>query len=61
MAGVAVANRIGGPTAAPGLPPGNVIVGSLRGIRIAVPGATDNVVQGNLIGTNAAGTALMVG
>jgi Calx-beta domain-containing protein len=43
--------RIGGLTSTPGAPPGNVVGG------IFVVGGTGTLVQGNLIGTNAAGTA----
>ena len=45
-------NTIGGTTAGAG----NVISGNgLNGVRIVIPGASGNVVQGNLIGTNAGG------
>jgi hypothetical protein len=43
--------RIGGPSSSPGTPPGNVVLG------IFVVGGTETLVQGNLIGTNATGTA----
>jgi Calx-beta domain-containing protein len=43
--------RIGGTTAIPGAAPGNVVLG------IFVIGGTGTSIQGNLIGTNAAGTA----
>ena len=46
-------NRIGGTTAAAR----NVISGNQGGVFIRDPTATGNVVQGNYIGTNAAGTA----
>jgi len=42
---------IGGPTSLPGTAPGNVVV------NIFIAGGSESVVQGNLIGTNAAGTA----
>ena len=49
------AGTVGGLAPTPGTPPGNVISGSLgAGVYI---GATGTNVQGNLIGTNAAGTA----
>jgi hypothetical protein len=53
--------QIGGLTATPGTPPGNVISGnhggggSGRGIVVA-NGISNNVIQGNLIGTDATGT-----
>ncbi|MEP6570470.1 MAG: DUF4214 domain-containing protein [Acidobacteriota bacterium] len=50
--------QIGGLTATPGTPPGNVISGSFTGISVSV-GVSNNTVQGNLIGTNAAGTAAL--
>lgn len=47
-------NLIGGTTAEAG----NTIAGnSVQGIRVTTAGAVDNVIQGNRIGTNAAGTA----
>ena len=50
----APSNRIGGLTAGER----NVISGNdLFGVRISAPAATGNVLQGNFIGTNAAGTA----
>jgi hypothetical protein len=49
----APANLIGGTAAGEG----NVISGNERGISLEQDGGTDNVVQGNFIGTNAAGTA----
>ena len=42
---------IGGPTSIPGTAPGNVVV------NMFIAGSSESVVQGNLIGTNAAGTA----
>jgi hypothetical protein len=57
------ANTIGGATSAPGSGPGNVISGnSQAGILIVNPGGVQtyaryNMVLGNLVGTNAAGTA----
>ena len=55
------AAQIGGLTATPGMPPGNVIsggeAGGGSGSGIVVPnGVTNNVIQGNLIGTDATGT-----
>ncbi|HYY59410.1 MAG TPA: Calx-beta domain-containing protein, partial [Pyrinomonadaceae bacterium] len=49
----APANLIGGTAAGEG----NVISGNERGISLEQNGGNDNIVQGNLIGTNAAGTA----
>ncbi|NUO01564.1 MAG: right-handed parallel beta-helix repeat-containing protein, partial [Saprospiraceae bacterium] len=52
-------NYIGGVTGTPGLAPGNVISGSEgNGLQLASASATNNYIQGNLIGTNAAGTAI---
>jgi hypothetical protein len=54
--GVAVygsTNIIGGPTDKPGTPPGNLIAGNARVFTIG----SGTLIQGNLIGTNAAGTA----
>lgn len=52
-------NTIGGIAATPGTGPGNVISGnSSDGIQIF--GANNNLVQGNLIGLNAAGTAAII-
>ena len=49
---------IGGPTAVPGAPPGNVISGNTSAGIITYGSMVDNVtIQGNLIGTNAAGSA----
>jgi len=53
--------QIGGLTATPGTPPGNVISGAQAGggsgSGIVVPnGITNNVIQGNLVGTDATGT-----
>jgi RHS repeat-associated protein len=54
--------QIGGPTSTPGTGPGNVIAaGTLGGIQIGI-GSNHNVIQGNLIGTDATGTqALGIG
>ena len=46
---------IGGPTSSPGTAPGNVVMSMFIG------GGTQTLVQGNLVGTNAAGTADMNG
>jgi hypothetical protein len=52
-------NLIGGAAAAPGSPPGNLIAGNRwDGVHIR-DNATRNLVQGNLIGTNATGTAAL--
>jgi len=48
---------IGGLTATPGAPPGNLIAGCGRGVSIG--NNTITTVQGNLIGTDAAGTAVI--
>lgn len=58
-------NTIGGITATPGLPPGNVVSGNIAatgtsasaGINLDGSTTTGNTIQGNLVGTNAAGTA----
>jgi hypothetical protein len=51
----AAGNTVGGATATPGMGAGNVISGNLQqGILV---GADNNLIQGNLIGTNASGTA----
>lgn len=53
-------NTIGGPAAAPGLPPGNVISrNGSTGVEITNNASTGNLVQGNLIGTQANGTAAL--
>jgi hypothetical protein len=52
--------QVGGLTATPGTPPGNVISGSATGIRIGSPGNNFNntaAMMGNLIGTDASGTS----
>jgi hypothetical protein len=46
---------VGGPAAGAG----NVIAGGQIGVNVQGPTASQNTVQGNLIGTNAAGTALL--
>lgn len=46
--------QVGGLTATPGTPPGNVIAGSFTGISVQQSGS--NTIQGNLIGTDATGT-----
>jgi hypothetical protein len=51
-------NLVGGITSAPGLPPGNLISGNNgSGIDVNGNNAPGHIFQGNLIGTNAAGTA----
>jgi hypothetical protein len=51
--------HVGGLTPVPGTPPGNVIAGS-SGPGVNIPtGVSSNFIQGNLIGTNAAGTAAL--
>ena len=50
------ATQIGGLTATPGTPPGNVIAGSSTGISVNV---SNNTIQGNLIGTDATGTSAL--
>lgn len=53
-------NIVGGATTTVGDPPGNVISGnSGRGIDASGAGTTGTLVQGNLIGLNAAGTAAL--
>ena len=57
-------NTIGGITTTPGAPPGNVISGnSWQGIQInesaTYKGANNNLIQGNLIGTNVTGSAAL--
>ncbi len=57
----ASANTIGGLTATPGTPPGNLISGhtggssNSSGVQINGSGCTNNLVQGNLVGTDATG------
>ncbi len=57
----ASSNTIGGLTAVPGTPPGNLISGhtggssNSSGVQINGSGCTNNLVQGNLIGTDATG------
>jgi len=50
---------VGGPTAAPGTPPGNLISGNMVGVYLdgmtAQPSPAGNFVRGNLIGTDATG------
>jgi hypothetical protein len=50
--------QIGGLTAMPGMPPGNVISGSGTGIQVGVGvnNVNNTAIQGNLIGTDASGT-----
>ena len=54
---LASATQVGGLTATPGTPPGNVISGNMEvaGIFVHI-GANNNTIQGNLIGTDATGT-----
>ena len=53
-------NTIGGSATTPGTAPGNVISGNNGdGIEIANSGATGNLLQGNLIGTQANGTTAL--
>jgi hypothetical protein len=54
----ASATQIGGLTATPGMPPGNVIAGSGTGLQIGTGSnnVTNTTVMGNLIGTDAGGT-----
>jgi hypothetical protein len=49
---------IGGLTATPGAPPGNVISASGTGVFVQ-QNVSNNTIQGNLIGTNAAGTGAL--
>ena len=49
---------IGGLTATPGTPPGNLISGNQTGVFVS-QSQSNNTIQGNLIGTNAAGTAAL--
>lgn len=49
-------NTVGGSTATPGTSPGNLISGNGDGVRITTAGS-GNIVQGNIIGLNANGTA----
>ncbi|MEX2175896.1 MAG: hypothetical protein WD872_16160 [Pirellulaceae bacterium] len=59
IVGGAQNNRIGGLTSIPGTGAGNVISGNSfnNGVPIEGAGTNNNLVQGNLIGLNAAGTA----
>ncbi|MFI5415448.1 MAG: IPT/TIG domain-containing protein, partial [Candidatus Lutacidiplasmatales archaeon] len=51
---------IGGLAATPGTPPGNLISGNGgSGVELSEVTSTNNTVQGNLIGTNATGTAAL--
>ncbi|HEX8071742.1 MAG TPA: FG-GAP-like repeat-containing protein [Pyrinomonadaceae bacterium] len=54
-------NTVGGVTAVAGTAPGNVISGNngAAGVLISDSGTTGNVVQGNIVGLNAAGTAAL--
>jgi titin len=49
-------NVIGGLTATPGAPPGNLISGSNARYGVSVLGVSSTLIQGNLIGTDATGT-----
>lgn len=51
-------NVVGGLTDTPGTGPGNVIISALYSVFIASDESTGNRVEGNLIGTNATGTAV---
>ena len=53
---VSSSTQIGGLTSTPGTGPGNVIGGN---VGIVIEGSNNNVVQGNLIGTDATGTKVL--
>jgi hypothetical protein len=52
-------NTIGGLTSTPGTGLGNVVSGFYDGILLVDPNTNNNLIQGNIVGTNAAGTAAL--
>jgi CSLREA domain-containing protein len=54
-------STVGGATATPGTPPGNVIAGASIGVRVPDSTATNTVILGNLIGTDVTGSVTLGG
>ena len=56
---IAAGNTVGGSTATPGTPPGNVISGNGAGVSFGGSNASGNVVRGNIIGASADGLSAL--